>query len=97
MDLLAKVDIPARQAFLQEMVKTRDELRNFITDFLRDSTNQVRDVARLDRAVQHPLHSILPHDFLNGLGHLHSRQPFLPLLALVELAELVLRLLEPPF
>lgn len=34
------------------LVKTREELRGFITDFLRDSTNQVRDVARLDRAIQ---------------------------------------------
>jgi hypothetical protein len=34
------------------LVKTREELRNLITDFLRDSTNQVRDAARLDRAIQ---------------------------------------------
>jgi hypothetical protein len=34
------------------LVKTRDELRNLIVDFLRDSTNQVRDVARLDRAIE---------------------------------------------
>ena len=34
------------------LVKTREELRGFMADFLRDSTNQVRDVARLDRAIQ---------------------------------------------
>src|SRR5262245_38769765 len=34
------------------LVKTRDELRNLIVDFLPDSTNQVRDVAKLDRAIQ---------------------------------------------
>lgn len=34
------------------LVMTRDELRNLIIDFLRDSTNQVRDITRLDRAIQ---------------------------------------------
>jgi hypothetical protein len=46
------------------LVKTRDELRNFIIDFLRDSTNQVRDVARLDRAIQ----QLVDLSFLRPLG-----------------------------
>lgn len=46
------------------LVKTRDELRNFIVDFLRDSTNQVRDVARLDRAIQ----QLVDIGFLRPLG-----------------------------
>ena len=46
------------------LVKTRDELRNFIIDFLRDSTNQVRDVARLDRAIQ----QLVELGFLSPLG-----------------------------
>jgi hypothetical protein len=46
------------------LVKTRDELRNFIIDFLRDSTNQVRDVARLDRAIQ----QLVDLGFLRPLG-----------------------------
>ena len=46
------------------LVKTRDELRNLITDFLRDSTNQVRDVARLDRAIQ----QLVDLGFLRALG-----------------------------
>lgn len=33
------------------LVKTRDELRNLITDFLSETTNQVRDTARIDAAV----------------------------------------------
>jgi hypothetical protein len=46
------------------LVKTRDELRNLIVDFLRDTTNQVRDVARLDRAIQ----QLTDLDFLRPLG-----------------------------
>jgi hypothetical protein len=34
------------------LVMTRDELRNLIIDFFRDSTNQVRDIVNLDRAIQ---------------------------------------------
>src|SRR6266542_4690512 len=45
------------------LVKTRDELRNLIIDFLRDSTNQVRDVARLDRAI----HQLVDIGFLRPL------------------------------
>ena len=46
------------------LVKTRNELRNLITDFMRDSTNQVRDVARLDRAMQ----QLVELGFLRPLG-----------------------------
>ncbi len=34
------------------LVKNRSQLQDLMRDFLRDSTNQVRDVARLDRAIQ---------------------------------------------
>lgn len=33
-------------------VKTREELRNLITDFFPESTNQVRDTGRLDTAIK---------------------------------------------
>lgn len=46
------------------LVLSRDELRNFIMDFLRDSTNEVRDVARLDRAIQ----QLVDLGFLRPLG-----------------------------
>lgn len=46
------------------LVMSRDELRNLIVDFLRDSTNQVRDVARLDRAMQ----QLVELGFLRALG-----------------------------
>jgi uncharacterized protein DUF4194 len=46
------------------LVMTREELRNLIADFVRDSTNQVRDVARLDRAIQ----QLSDMDFLRPLG-----------------------------
>lgn len=46
------------------LVKSRDELRGFMADFLRDSTNQVRDVARLDRAIQ----QLAELGFLRPLG-----------------------------
>lgn len=46
------------------LVMSRDELRNLILDFLRDSTNQVRDVARLDRAIQ----QLAELGFLRALG-----------------------------
>jgi hypothetical protein len=32
-------------------VKTRDELRNLVFDFLPETTNQVRDTARVDAAI----------------------------------------------
>ncbi|HEY9173059.1 MAG TPA: DUF4194 domain-containing protein [Verrucomicrobiae bacterium] len=34
------------------LVLSREDLRNFILDFLRETTNEVRDIARLDRAIQ---------------------------------------------
>lgn len=46
------------------LVLSRDELRNLIMDFMRDSTNQVRDVARLDRAIQ----QLVDLGFLRALG-----------------------------
>jgi len=46
------------------LVLSREELRNLIMDFMRDSTNQVRDVARLDRAIQ----QLLDLGFLRALG-----------------------------
>jgi hypothetical protein len=46
------------------LVMTRDELRNLIIDFLRDSTNQVRDITRLDRAIQ----QLAELGFLRTLG-----------------------------
>ena len=46
------------------LVLSRDELRNLIVDFLRDSTNQVRDMARLDRAIQ----QLVELGFLRALG-----------------------------
>jgi hypothetical protein len=33
------------------LVKTRDELRNLVVDFLPETTNQVRDTARVDAAI----------------------------------------------
>ena len=33
------------------LVKTRDELRNLVADFLSETTNQVRDTARVDAAI----------------------------------------------
>ncbi len=33
------------------LVKTRDELRNLVADFLPETTNQVRDTARVDAAI----------------------------------------------
>jgi hypothetical protein len=36
----------------QRLIKTRDELRNLIVDFLPETTNQVVDVARMDRAIE---------------------------------------------
>jgi hypothetical protein len=33
------------------LVKTRDELRNLVFDFLPETTNQVRDTARVDAAI----------------------------------------------
>ena len=33
------------------LVKTRDELRNLVFDFLSETTNQVRDTARVDAAI----------------------------------------------
>lgn len=33
------------------LVKTRDELRNIVADFLPETTNQVRDTARVDAAI----------------------------------------------
>jgi hypothetical protein len=33
------------------LVKTRDELRNLVADFLPETTNQVRDTARVDTAI----------------------------------------------
>lgn len=33
------------------LVKTRDELRNLVFDFLPETTNQVRDIARVDVAI----------------------------------------------
>jgi hypothetical protein len=33
------------------LVKTRDELRNLVADFLPETTNQVRDTARIDSAI----------------------------------------------
>lgn len=33
------------------LVKTRDELRNLVFDFLLESTNQVRDTAKVDTAI----------------------------------------------
>jgi hypothetical protein len=52
------------------LVMSRDELRNLIVDFLRDSTNQVRDMARIDRAIQ----QLVELGFLRALGHLHKSQ-----------------------
>lgn len=46
------------------LVRSRDELRNLIIDFLRDSTNQIRDIARLDRAIQ----QLVELGFLRTLG-----------------------------
>lgn len=46
------------------LVLSRDELRNLIVDFQRDSTNQVRDTARIDRAIQ----QLVELGFLRGLG-----------------------------
>jgi hypothetical protein len=34
------------------LIKTRAELRNFIADFFPESTNQVRDTARIDGAIK---------------------------------------------
>ena len=34
------------------LVLTRHQLRDLVVDYVRDSTNQVRDTARLDRAIQ---------------------------------------------
>jgi hypothetical protein len=46
------------------LVKSRSELQDLVRDFLRDSTNQVRDVARLDRAIQ----QLVELGFLHPLG-----------------------------
>jgi hypothetical protein len=54
----------AGQGDSTRLVLSRDELRNLIVDFMRDSTNQVRDMARLDRAIQ----QLLDLGFLRALG-----------------------------
>lgn len=46
------------------LVLSREELRSLITDFLRGSTNEVRDVARLDRSIQ----QLVDLGFLKPLG-----------------------------
>jgi hypothetical protein len=46
------------------LVLSREDLRNLIVDFLRESTNQVRDAARLDRAIQ----QLVELGFLRPLG-----------------------------
>lgn len=46
------------------LVKSRDELRGFVIDFLRDSTNQVRDITRVDRAIQ----QLIDLGFLRAMG-----------------------------
>jgi hypothetical protein len=46
------------------LVLSRDELRLFMADFLRDSTNEVRDFARLDRAIL----QLIELGFLRTLG-----------------------------
>ena len=46
------------------LVLSREDLRNFIVDFLRGSTNEVKDVARLDRAIQ----QLVELGFLRPLG-----------------------------
>ena len=46
------------------LVLSRDELRNLIVDFFRESTNQVRDAARLDRAIA----QLVDLGFLRALG-----------------------------
>ncbi len=46
------------------LVKTREELRNLVVDFLPETTNQVRDTARLDAAITR----LCDLEFLRPLG-----------------------------
>ncbi len=46
------------------LVKTRDELRNLVVDFLPETTNQVQDTARIDTAIAR----LVELGFLRQLG-----------------------------
>ena len=54
------------------LVKTRVELRNLITDFFPDSTNQVRDTSRLDTAIK----TLVELGFLRALNATADQDAF---------------------
>lgn len=54
------------------LVKTRTELRNFIADFVPETTNQVRDTGRIDAAIK----SLSELGFLRPLNAVSNQDTF---------------------